>query len=206
MRCDFLTKKENTTEEFENENLEVEENANLDETLEEAEVSEDKEFEEVLSIEEILKEKNSKLSDENTKLNNEIEALKDRLLRITAEYENFRKRTQKEKEGIYTDATTDVIKEILPVLDNLERALAVDGSIEDLKKGIEMTQRGFNGALEKLGVEEIDSSGDFDPNLHQAVMHEQNEDFGPNKIAEVFLKGYKKADKVIRYSMVKVVN
>ena len=74
-------------------------------------------------------------------MNNEIEALKDRLLRITAEYENFRKRTQKEKEGIYTDATTDVIKEVLPVLDNLERALTVEGSIEDIKKGIEIGLR-----------------------------------------------------------------
>lgn len=204
MRCDFLEKKENTTEELELENKDLE--SQQEETDENAEVTEEKETEEVLSIEEILKEQNAVLKNENSKLANEIETLKERLLRVTAEYENFRKRTQKEKEGIYTDAVTDVIKEVLPVLDNLERALAVEGSAEDIKKGVEMTHRGFNGALEKLGVEEIDASGDFDPNMHQAVMHEQNEDFGPNKVAEVFLKGYRRSDKIIRYSMVKVVN
>ena len=94
-----------------------------------------------------------KLKDENKKLSNELEALKDRLLRLTAEYDNYRKRTAKEKEGIYTDACTDVLKEVLPVADNLERALAVDGNVEDIKKGVEMTIKGFLNALEKLGVE-----------------------------------------------------
>lgn len=147
-----------------------------------------------------------KLNDENKKLNNEVDALKDRLLRITAEYENYRKRTAKEKDGIYTDACTDVLKEIIPVVDNLERALAVDGNIEDLKKGIEMTIKGFQGSLEKLGVEEIDTTAGFDPNLHQAVMHIQDESFEKNSVAEVFLKGYKKGDRVIRFTMVKVAN
>lgn len=194
------------TEDLKNENLEGEEVTETEETLKEAEVLEDKEFEEVISMEEVLKGKNSKLKEENTKLNNEMEALKERLLRVSAEYENFRKRTQKEKEGIYTEACNDVIKEVLPVLDNLERAVAVEGSAEDIKKGIDMTIRGFQGALEKLGVEEIDATGDFDPNMHQAVMHDQDENFGPNKVAEVFQKGYKKGEKVIRYTMVKVVN
>lgn len=205
------------TEDLKNENLEGEQvtesedtlaetTENIEETLEEAEVSEDKEFEEVISIEDVLKGKNSKLKEENTKLTNEIETLKDRLLRLNAEYDNFRKRSQKEKEGIYTDACYDIIKEVLPVLDNLERAVSVEGSAEDIKKGIDMTIRGFKGALEKLGVEEIDASGEFDPNLHQAVMHDQDENLGPNKVAEVFQKGYKKGDKVIRYTMVKVVN
>lgn len=147
-----------------------------------------------------------KLNDENKKLNNEVDALKDRLLRITAEYENYRKRTAKEKDGIYTDACTDVLKEIIPVVDNLERALAVDGNIEDLKKGIEMTIKGFQGSLEKLGVEEIDTTSGFDPNLHQAVMHIQDDSFEKNSVAEVFLKGYKKGDRVIRFTMVKVAN
>ncbi len=79
------------------------------------------------------------------------------MLRITAEYENFRKRTAKEKEGIYADACADVLKEIIPIVDNLERALAVDGSVEDLKKGIEMTMKGCQNSLEKLGVEEINA-------------------------------------------------
>lgn len=147
-----------------------------------------------------------KIKDENKKLNNEVEALKDRLLRITAEYENYRKRTVKEKEGIYTDACTDVLKEMIPVLDNLERAIAVDGSVEDIKKGIEMTIKGFKTSFEKLGVEEIDATGEFDPNYHQAVMHIEDENLDKNSIAEVFQKGYKRGDKVIRYTVVKVAN
>ncbi|MCQ2968818.1 MAG: nucleotide exchange factor GrpE [Clostridium sp.] len=147
-----------------------------------------------------------KLKEENDKLSKEVEVFKDRLLRVTAEYENFRKRTAKEKEGIYADACTDVLKEVIPTVDNLERALAVDGSVEDLKKGIEMTIKGFQTSLEKLGVEEISVEEGFDPNLHQAVMHVQDENLDKNVVAEVFLKGYKKGDKVIRYSMVKVAN
>ena len=147
-----------------------------------------------------------KLKDENKKLNNELEALKDRLLRVTAEYENYRKRTAKEKEGIYTDSCADVIKEILPVVDNLERALAADGSVEDLKKGIEMTIKGLQSSFDKLGVEEIDASGEFDPNLHQAVMHIEDESLETNVVAEVFMKGYKRGDKVIRHTVVKVAN
>ena len=147
-----------------------------------------------------------KIKDENKKLTNEVEALKDRLLRVTAEYENYRKRTVKEKEGIYTDACTDVLKEMIPVLDNLERAIAVDGSVEDIKKGIEMTIKGFKTSFEKLGVEEIDATGEFDPNYHQAVMHIEDENLDKNSIAEVFQKGYKRGDKVIRYTVVKVAN
>ena len=147
-----------------------------------------------------------KLKDDNKKLNNEVEALKERLLRLTAEYDNYRKRTAKEKEGIYTDACTDVLKEMIPVLDNLERAVSVEGSVEDIKKGIEMTIKGFKTSFDKLGVEEIDATGEFDPNYHQAVMHIEDENFGANSIAEVFQKGYKRGDKVIRYTVVKVAN
>ncbi|MGY5240375.1 nucleotide exchange factor GrpE [Clostridium tertium] len=147
-----------------------------------------------------------KLKDENKKLNNEVEALKERLLRISAEYDNYRKRTAKEKEGIYTEACTDVLKEMIPVLDTLERAIAVDGSVEDFKKGIDMTIKGFKGSFEKLGVEEIDATGEFDPNLHQAVMHVQDESFGTNSVVEVFQKGYKRGEKIIRHTMVKVAN
>lgn len=147
-----------------------------------------------------------KLKDENKKLNNELDALKDRLLRISAEYENHRKRTVKEKEGIYTEACTDVLKEMIPVLDTLERAITLEGSLEDFKKGIDMTIKGFKDSFEKLGVEEIDASGEFDPNLHQAVMHIQDESLENNSIQEVFQKGYKRGEKVIRYTMVKVAN
>ncbi|GAA0068889.1 nucleotide exchange factor GrpE [Clostridium sardiniense] len=147
-----------------------------------------------------------KTKDENKKLTNELETLKDRLLRVTAEYENYRKRTAKEKEGIYTDACIDVLKEIVPNLDNLERAVEANGSVEDMKKGVEMTLKGFQVALEKLGVEEIATSEGFDPNLHQAVMHIEDENLDNNSVAEVFMKGYKRGDKVIRHSVVKVAN
>ena len=145
-----------------------------------------------------------KLKDENKKLSNELDNLKDRLLRLTAEYDNYRKRTAKEKEGIYTDACTDVLKELLPVADNLERALAVDGNVEDLKKGVEMTIKGFLNSLEKLGVEEIDTTNGFDPNLHQAISVVEDANLNSNDVAQVYQKGYKKGEKVIRYSMVTV--
>ncbi|WP_411168652.1 nucleotide exchange factor GrpE [Clostridium sp. MB05] len=197
-------------EDLKDEAIETEKNEDINSTVE-AETDESSDD----IVEEILEEKNDKeneldimrkLKDENKKLSNELDALKERLLRISAEYENYRKRTTKEKEGIYTDACTDVLKEMIPVLDNLERAIAVDGNVDDLKKGIEMTIKGFKNSFEKLGVEEIDSTGEFDPNLHQAVMHIEDENFEKNSIAEVFQKGYKRGDKVIRYTVVKVAN
>ena len=193
----------------------------LKETTEEIneEVFQEDVAEEILENEEVAQEESTngeseedelamlrKNKDEVKRLNNEVEALKDRLLRVTAEYENYRKRTAKEKEGIYTDSCADVIKEILPVVDNLERALAADGSVEDLKKGIEMTIKGLQSSFDKLGVEEIDATGEFDPKYHQAVMHIEDENFGANSIAEVFQKGYKRGEKIIRYTVVKVAN
>ena len=190
----------------------MEENKDLrdEEVLEEnSTVEENTENEE---IEEVVEESSEtddlsvirNLKDENKKLSNELDALKDRLLRLTAEYDNYRKRTAKEKEGIYTDACTDVLKELLPVADNLERALAVDGNVEDLKKGIEMTIKGLLNSLEKLGVEEIDTTNGFDPNLHQAISVVEDANLNTNDVAQVYQKGYKKGEKVIRYSMVTV--
>ena len=190
----------------------MEENKDLrdEEVLEEnSTVEENTENEE---IEEVVEESSEtddlsvirNLKDENKKLSNELDALKDRLLRLTAEYDNYRKRTAKEKEGIYTDACTDVLKEVLPVADNLERALAVDGNVEDLKKGIEMTIKGLLNSLEKLGVEEIDTTNGFDPNLHQAISVVEDTNLNTNDVAQVYQKGYKKGEKVIRYSMVTV--
>ena len=147
-----------------------------------------------------------KMKEENEKLKEELDSTKDSLLRLRAEYDNYRKRTTKEKEGIYTDAYVDVIKEILPIMDNLERAIAAEGNVEDLKKGIEMTMKGCSDAFSKLGIEEIDASGTFDPNFHNAVMHIEDENLDKNVVAEVFQKGYKKGDKVIRHTMVKVAN
>ena len=125
---------------------------------------------------------------------------------MAAEYDNYRKRTQKEREAAYTDAAADVIKEILPVIDTLERA-AQFGDGDKLSEGVNMTLKMFEEVLAKLGVEEIKAKGEqFDPELHNAVMHGEDENFGENTVAEVFQKGYKKGDKVIRYAMVKVVN
>lgn len=190
-----------------------------DETLVESEKNEDVEFEgidedndpeskinELNSVIEDIKNANITLSDENIRLQNELDAMKDRLVRNSAEYENYRKRTIKEKEGIYTDACEDVLKNVFPVLDNLERAAATEGSVENLKKGIDMTLRQFKDALSKLQIEEIPTDGEFDPNFHNAVMHIEDINLGKNVIAEVFQKGYKKVDKVLRYSMVKVAN
>ncbi|WP_300259296.1 nucleotide exchange factor GrpE [Clostridium sp.] len=195
--------KENIQEELDNE-IKAE-NFNIDEEVEE--VSEDiKADEKVIDFEELkaLKEENTMFKSKTKKLENELEALKDRLLRISAEYENYRKRTDKEKERIYTDACEDVLIKMLPVLDNLERALAVDGTVEDLKKGVEMTVRQFEDALEKLQVEEISTEDGFDPELHQAMMVVEQEGAEPNQVAQVFQKGYKRGDKVIRHSMVTV--
>ncbi|WP_195925513.1 nucleotide exchange factor GrpE [Sarcina ventriculi] len=175
------------------------EQSNVEENIEENNVSNLDEFKK-------LKEENMTFKDKNKKLENELEALKDRLLRLSSEYENYRRRTDKEKEGIYTNACEDILKRILPVLDNLERAAVVEGDLDDIKKGIDMTIRQFIDALEKLDVVEIDATGEFDPNVHQAVMHNEDEAFGVNQVAEVFQKGYKRGDKVIRHTMVRVVN
>ena len=165
------------------------------------EVSENEEITEDDELNIVKKQK-----EENKKVQEELDTTKDRLLRLTAEYDNYRKRTIKEKEGIYSDAYVDVLKEIIPILDNLERAIAADGSVEDLKKGIEMTIKGCQDSFTKLGIEEIDASGEFDPNVHNAVMHIEDENLEKNVIAEVFQKGYKKDDKIIRHTMVKVAN
>ena len=197
----------------ENKELKDEEILEKAETVEETEtVGETAESTENEEVEEEISENTGSddlsmirnLKEENKKLSNELETLKDRLLRLTAEYDNYRKRTAKEKEGIYTDACTDVLKEMLPVADNLERALAVDGNVDDLKKGVEMTIKGFLNSLDKLGVEEIDTTNGFDPNLHQAISVVEDENLNSNDVAQVYQKGYKKGEKVIRYSMVTV--
>ena len=197
----------------ENKELKDEEILEKAETVEETEtVGETAESTENEEVEEEISENTGSddlsmirnLKEENKKLSNELETLKDRLLRLTAEYDNYRKRTAKEKEGIYTDACTDVLKEMLPVADNLERALAVDGNVEDLKKGVEMTIKGLLNSLEKLGVEEIDTTNGFDPNVHQAISVVEDANLNSNDVAQVYQKGYKKGEKVIRYSMVTV--
>ena len=137
----------------------------------------------------------------------ELAGANDRYLRLMAEYDNFRKRSQKEKESLYGDIKAAAVKEFLPVYDNLERALAAETADEAYRKGVEMIMAQFNKTLEKLGVTEIKSLGEkFDPNLHNAVMHVDDEEKGENEIVEVFQKGFMLGDKVIRFAMVKVAN
>ena len=130
----------------------------------------------------------------------------DKYLRLMAEYDNFRKRSAKEKEGIYSDAYADALKSILPIIDNLERAVGVEGA-EAVAKGLEMTLKGASEALEKMGVEAFGVEGDeFDPNMHNAMMMVDDENHKEGEIVTVFQKGYKKGDKIIRYAMVTVAN
>ena len=154
------------------------------------------------------KKKTKKLEDELCQKEGELAEANDKYMRLFAEYDNFRKRTAKEKEGIYADAYIDALSQILPVLDNLERAAAFENAdAEALKKGLELTLKSFSETLEKMGVREIEALGKtFDPNLHNAVMHVDDEAFGESEVVEVFAKGYARGDKVLRHSMVKVAN
>ena len=144
----------------------------------------------------------------------ELETLKanladreERFLRLAAEYDNYRKRSQKEKESAWASAKADTVLAFLPVYDNLERALKQETADEAYKKGVEMTMSGLKEVLTKLGVEEIPALGEtFDPNLHNAVMHVEDENAGENTIVEVFQTGFQAGDKVIRFAMVKVAN
>ena len=136
-----------------------------------------------------------------------LAALNDKYLRICAEYDNFRKRSQKEKEALYKDVKADTLKSFLPVYDNLLRALAQPTEDAAYAKGVEMIMAQFNSTMEKLGVEMIESLGQtFDPTYHNAVMHVDDEEKGENEIVEVFQEGFKIGDKVIRFAMVKVAN
>lgn len=142
------------------------------------------------------------------KLAAELNETKDNLLRIMAEYDNFRKRSQKEKEAAYGDSKASVIAEFLPLYDNFGRA--ENQEVTDLnsyKKGIDMIYNQFGEILKKLGVEEFGEKGDtFDPNIHNAVMHDDDPEAPENSITDVFSKGYKLGDRIIRPAIVKVVN
>lgn len=138
----------------------------------------------------------------------ELAAAKEQYLRLAAEYDNYRKRSVKERENVFADAKATVLTELLPVLDNFDRAFAVeDSSLEDFKKGVEMTHTQLLDALKKFGVESFGEPNDkFDPNFHNAVMHIDDENFEENVIAEVFQKGYRAGERVLRPAMVKVAN
>lgn len=131
----------------------------------------------------------------------------DNYLRLAAEYDNFRKRSQREKDNLYTEIRSETVGKFLPVYDNLERALAQETADEAYKKGVEMTMNQLVGVMEKLGVKAYGAVGEsFDPTIHNAVMHCEDESLGENVIAEVFQKGFIVGEKVIRFAMVRVAN
>lgn len=142
------------------------------------------------------------------KLKKELESAKEAHMRTLAEYDNFRKRTQKEKDAIFGDSKVKILSEILPVLDNFERAATNSSAdFDSYRKGVEMTFESFTALLEKLGVEAFGAAGDtFDPEIHNAVMHCEDENLGENVITDVFSTGYKLGDRVLRHAMVKVAN
>ena len=147
------------------------------------------------------------LLEELEKLRKQMDEKEEQYLRLAAEYDNFRKRSQKEKEGLYQGAKSDAVAAFLPVYDNLERALKQETADEAYKKGVEMTMTGLKEILSKLGVEEIPALGEtFDPALHNAVMHVDDENAGENTVVDVFQAGFMLGEKVIRFAMVKVAN
>lgn len=151
-------------------------------------------------------DKSAKLQQELDAVKGELDATKDRLLRMAAEYENFRRRTREEKEACYGGALADTVSAFLPLIDNLDRAGGfTDG--EKVKEGLFMIASSVSSVLSKLGVEEFGKPGDkFDPNLHNAVMHDEDDSGRENEITDVFQKGYRKGSRIIRFAMVKTVN
>ena len=153
------------------------------------------------------KKKEEKAEPQEDKKPEAPQAQSDAYLRLLAEYDNYRKRSQREKDSLYADIKADTLLKFLPVYDNLVRALKQPTEDEAYRKGIEMIMTQFSTTMEKLGVEKIESLGrTFDPALHNAVMHVDDETKGENEIVEVFQEGFRLGDKVIRFAMVKVAN
>ncbi len=148
------------------------------------------------------------LDSELENIRSQLSQVNDKLLRTLAEYDNYRKRTQKEKEAIYFDSKSEIVMKLLPVIDNFERAEKTEQpDFETYKKGIDMIFTQLTEAMKSLGVESFGETGDgFDPNMHNGVMHTDDENFGENVVADVFIKGYKMGDKILRPAAVKVAN
>ena len=146
-------------------------------------------------------------NNELTALQEQMNALNDKYVRMLAEYDNFRKRSAKEKSDIYPRATADTVEKFLPIIDNFERAMSAPCADETFKKGMDMIFQAFMNTLTSLNVEVIGKAGEtFDPNLHNAVMHIEDEQYGDNEIVQVLQKGYRIGDRVVRYAMVQVAN
>ena len=172
----------------------------------------EEELKEELAAEKKKEKKSSKkdaekaLVDEIEKLKEEIREKDDRFLRMAAEYDNFRRRSREEKDATYEVALSDTVSEFLAITDNLERAALYDDA-EKVKDGLVMIAKSVESVFTKLGIEAVGAVGEkFNPNLHNAVMHVDDDSFGENEIVEVFQKGYKKGGRIIRFAMVKTAN
>lgn len=153
------------------------------------------------------KKKKNREAEELEKHEKEKQELREQYLRLMAEYENYRKRTQKERESIYPDAVANTVKELLPVVDNFHRAMETPCTDENYSKGIQMIAASLDEFLKKLGVEAFGKVGDpFDPNLHNAVMHVDDESLEKNVVAAVFQSGYRCNDRILRHAMVQQAN
>lgn len=176
----------------------MEENKNIPETAEEA-VNQDKKEKKILG-------KDKKLLAEIEELNATIAMMEDKYLRMAAEYDNFRRRSREEKDAIYETAMADAVKELLPIIDNLERAAGYTEG-DKIIEGLVLTAKATISVFEKLGIEEFGKVGDtFDPNIHNAILHVDDDSFGEGEIVEVFQKGYRKGKHIIRFAMVKTAN
>ena len=190
--------------------------AEAEDTEKESSQEEDKEIPEAEASEEPEKkdakpEEKTKTSffgkKKKDKFEQQVEELTDRLKRNMAEFDNFRKRTEKEKASMYVIGARDIVEKILPVVDNFERGLAQAPEGDAFADGMKMNYKQLMTALDEMGVKEIEAKGkEFDPNLHNAVMHVEDENAGTNEVVEVFQKGYTYKDFVVRHSMVKVAN
>ncbi len=158
-------------------------------------------------LKEEVEEKEVKTENKDMVPKQDYDDLDDRYKRILAEFENFKKRSSKEREGMYNSVLSDVVEVILPVLDNLENAAKVETEDEKYKQGVELVLKQFKDVLKSKGIEEIDALGQvFDPELHEAVGSIQDDNLGEKEIAQEYRKGYKIGSRVIRHSMVVVAN
>lgn len=191
----------------EKKNEEVIEEKEAAQTGEKTEAAPKEEKKEKTKKEKAEKKKEEKAEPKEEKKPEDAQSSSDAYLRLLAEYDNYRKRSQREKDALYADIKADTLLKFLPVYDNLVRALKQPTEDEAYRKGIEMIMTQFCTTMEKLGVEKIEALGKtFDPSLHNAVMHVDDEQKGENEIVEVFQEGFRLGDKVIRFAMVKVAN
>ena len=177
--------------------------SNMENTAEQVESLAEEVQEEVTAAEEAVVQEEA----QKPELDEALKAQEDKFLRLAAEYDNYRKRTAKEKEALWTDIKCDTAAAFLPVYDNLERAIKQETADEAYKKGVEMTMNQLKEVFTKLGITEIPAQGEsFDPKFHNAVMHIEDENLGENVVSQVFQAGFQCGEKVIRFAMVQVAN